>query len=729
MAVSSQPRATSYHFDDVLIDCYNFSIQKNGTPRSLTPRAFDVLLFLVENRGRVVEKQELFDQIWKDAFVTDNALTRAIKEIRQTIGDDADSPRYIETVPRRGYRFICDVKEDADFIRSPAPRVEPVVIPTVASHGNKIRVSRATLLLSAIALAAIVVISIFVWKLKTGESPTAPASPIRTAQITTWTGMDIYPTLSPDGSSVAYSSDHAGSFEIYVKPLATGGREIQLTSDGGQNLQPAWSPDGKLIAYHSKTRGGIWVIPALGGAARRLSEFGSRPSWSPDGGAIAFQSGGISDLGTTAFTMPPSTIWRVSLQGGHPTPVTQVGQPSGGHGSPRFSPDGKRLVFVASDTGLSEMWTVSSGGGDLKRLAPTHKFHFDPLYSPDGEWIYYSASSGSINFGLWRLKISKTGEGEGTPIEVTSTGLSLAKHLSISADGKRLAYTLLNQTSDLATIALSADSFKAASEPRMLTSDTSYRKTNAAFSPDGRRIAFNVWRAGVPFNVWVVDTDGKNITQMTTDPVGLSLVDWLPGGDAIAIRTQREGRPVICSINLRDGRERLLTEVTGDIFNPKISPDGKSIAFNSRRSGTVNVWIAPLEGGEPRQLTFDSEMMGFAHWSPDGRWLAMEMKRGDDSHIAIIPSGGGEAIQLTADRGQSWTGGWSPDGDKIVFAGERGGVWNIYWVSRSTREQRQLTSHTRPNTYVRYPVWSPLGNQIVYEYAETTGNVWVMEMK
>ncbi|HEY7544081.1 MAG TPA: LpqB family beta-propeller domain-containing protein, partial [Blastocatellia bacterium] len=588
MAVSNQPRAAFYQFDDVLIDCENFRIQKSGETRALTPRAFDVLLFLIENRGRVVEKQELFERIWKDAFVTDNALTRAVKEIRQAIGDDADSPRYIETVPRRGYRFICDVKlkEDADLIKAAPARAEPAPTQQTASAGNEIRVSRAFLVASAIALAAIIAIAVIIWKLKP-EGPTAPPAPMKTAQITAWTGLDIYPTLSPDGSSVAYSSDHAGSFEIYAKPLATGGREIQLTSDGQQNFEPAWSPDGKLIAYHSKMRGGIWVIPSLGGPARRLSEFGSRPAWSPDGSTIAFQSGGITDHGTTAFAMPPSTIWLVSLQGGDPAPVTQVGQPSGGHGSPSFSPDGKRLVFVASDTGLSEMWTVSTEGGDLKQLVSIHKFHFDPVYSPDGDWIYYSASSTAINFGLWKLKVSKTGEAQRQPVEIASTGLSLAKHLSISADGKRLAYSSLNQSSELASIGISKDAFKVTSGPRLLTDDTSYRKTNAAFSPDGRWIAFNVWRAGMPFNVWVMDADGKNITQMTTDPSGLSLVDWLPGGDAIAIKTWREGRPVVCSINIRDGKEKLLNEVSGDIFNPKISPDGKSMIFNSRRSGTI----------------------------------------------------------------------------------------------------------------------------------------------
>jgi Tol biopolymer transport system component len=105
------------------------------------------------------------------------------------------------------------------------------------------------------------------------------------------------------------------------------------------------------------------------------------------------------------------------------------------------------------------------------------------------------------------------------------------------------------------------------------------------------------------------------------------------------------------------------------------------------------------------------------------------MKRGDDTHVAVIPSGGGAPLQLTNEAGQSWPGSWSPDGDKIAFAGMRDGYWNIWWVSRDARRRKQITKLTKPNAYVRFPSWSPRGDQIVYEYAETTGNIWVMELK
>jgi DNA-binding winged helix-turn-helix (wHTH) protein/tetratricopeptide (TPR) repeat protein len=114
MKVSRKTNPVSYHFDDVIIDGENFRIQKAGAIRTLTPRAFDVLLFLIERHKRVVEKQELFEQIWKETFVSDNALTRVIKEVRKALGDDAEAPLYIETVPKRGYRFIAELAQGSD---------------------------------------------------------------------------------------------------------------------------------------------------------------------------------------------------------------------------------------------------------------------------------------------------------------------------------------------------------------------------------------------------------------------------------------------------------------------------------------------------------------------------------------------------------------------------------------------------------------------------------------
>ena len=219
------------------------------------------------------------------------------------------------------------------------------------------------------------------------------------------------------------------------------------------------------------------------------------------------------------------------------------------------------------------------------------------------------------------------------------------------------------------------------------------------------------------------------MSQLTPNPATEWTPTWYSDSEQIAYQSSRQGTPTLWASSIQSGREKLLVDPHQDMGWPKLSPDGKTFTFNSTKSGTVNLWKVDVEGSEPQQLTFDNEQAGWAYWSPDGKFLAFQMRRGEDTYICVMPSGGGEATQLTFDHGQSWTGSWSPDGDKISFAGFRNGCWNVWWVSRSTKQQKQLTNFTKLNTFVRYPSWSPLGNQIVFEYSETTGIIWVMELK
>jgi Tol biopolymer transport system component len=120
-------------------------------------------------------------------------------------------------------------------------------------------------------------------------------------------------------------------------------------------------------------------------------------------------------------------------------------------------------------------------------------------------------------------------------------------------------------------------------------------------------------------------------------------------------------------------------------------------------------------------------MAGFPCSSPNGELIAYETKRGEDDHLMLIPGNGGEPTQLTNEKGRSRPHSFSPDGVKVAFAGQRDGVWNVYWIAIGTRIQTQLTDYTKLNAFVRYPAWGP--NQIVHEYAEVTGNLWMLELE
>jgi Tol biopolymer transport system component len=447
---------------------------------------------------------------------------------------------------------------------------------------------------------------------------------------------------------------------------------------------------------------------------------------------IAFQSQSFMDVGVTATgAIPPSNIWIVSASGGVPRQLTHDGSPSGGHGSPCWSPDGKRIVFVTTELGVSKMdlWTVGVDGRDLKWMTEKVKPRgiYDPVYSPDGRYIYFTGGGiGSSVWSIQKLPVSmETGEVGELEI-IKDTGAQINKYLRISPDGKRFVFSQLEMTSNLWSVNVGSDVKKA---PVLLTEDTTYRKSYPAFSPDGKRIAFQRNAIGGGLDIWVMDADGKNSTQLTTDISSDLFPSWFPDGNRIVFVSNREGQSDFWSVDIQTGREQLLIRMNDDVGYPQVSPDGTEIAYNSRKSGTSNVWIVPVSGGEPRQVTFETDVTGFPRWSPDSRYLAYEIKRGEDTQLFIIPREGGQATQITFSRGENFTGDWSPDGNRISFAGYRDGVWNLYWASRDGKTEKQVTNYTSINAYVRYPTWSPTGNQIVFEYAEVKGNIWITELE
>jgi Tol biopolymer transport system component/DNA-binding winged helix-turn-helix (wHTH) protein len=731
----AQPDPVTYSFGDVRVDPAAFVVTRAGEPVHLEPKAFHVLLFLIENRGRLVEKAELQAALWKDVAVTENTLTRLIAQLRKTLGDDAREGRVIETVPTRGYRFVAAVAEGA------GPAAPVPAPPDAAPHPPRRRSAAVAVLGAALATGAVA------W-LAAGRSATpersVPAPPRRTA-LSQARGLNTQPAFTPDGSSVAFVSDRSGAFEIYLRPLAAGAREVAVTADGQDNMHPAISPDGRHLAYHSRGRGGIWLAPVLGGVPRQLSPFGSRPAFSPDGRTVAFQSSAMVDLAATGV-QPPSTLWAVPVEGGAPRPLTRAGVPAGGHGWPAWSPDGRRIAFVADG-----LWTMAADGSDPRRLSDDEGAVKGsvPAYGRDGR-LYFGGHR-EANSRLFRVRLSADGTAFAGPIEELANGAdALLTHVAVAPDGSSVAYVALENRTDLYALRLGPDAGSVGA-PEPLTAQMPGRKTLPAFSPDGATIAFTRFNTGMGLELWLMDAEGGNPRQLSTRPV-VGPPSFVPGGDRIGVLMRTEDGWGYRTVSLADGTHEPLfprDRTQGDEgvapghgaelpserpirlgarpAAARLTPDGRSLVFHAQKTGgPVNVYLASLDEQGIRQLTRDEGGAAWPAMSPDGRRVAVELFRGNgDAHVGVTTLDGGPLRQLTRARGQDWIHDWSPDGRKIAFAGIRDGVWNVYWVDADSAAERRLTGETRRRVYVRYPAWSPRGDRLVFERGEVFGQVWL----
>jgi Tol biopolymer transport system component/DNA-binding winged helix-turn-helix (wHTH) protein len=708
----------SYRFDDVEIDAEGFRVTRAGQPVRLEPKAVELLLFLAAHRGRLVTKSEIQGAVWRDTFVTESALTRLVAQIRRGLGDDARESRYIETVPTRGYRFVASLGAVA-----PPAEVEAAPLPRWSRGLRLTAVACAVLALVLVGLAVRRGTS----RRAAGVASTPQGAPLVEQQVSSSASLNVFPCFAPDGASIAYATLRGGSMEIVRRALAPGAREAVITSDGTQNVQPAFSPDGRLIAFHSVVRGGIWLVPALGGVARQLTRFGSSPAWSPDGSEIAFQGQSWVGAAEGAYAAGEgSTLWIVSSAGGEPRPLTTIAEVGpGGQGAPAWSPDGRVISFLA---GARVMAVRRDGSGLIE--ASRDLWATGVAWEKTGRSQVWTGSIGG-NWLAWRVPVDPgTGAVAGTPKVLASGGESASAwaHPAVSPDGRSIAHVTFRTRYALRSQAVAADG-RAVGEPETMVRDVAGRKVPLGFSPDGTRFAFGTMRPGVGRALWVADVASGEARLVAEQPGVAWVRGFFPDGRTLGYVRTAGPKATFWTVDAETGEAHEGVAVARHLtWPPLLSPDGRRIASHGALKGGLNVWVTDLAGGEARQVTTDAEGVGWPVWSPDGTRLAVEMMRGGDTRVGWVSASGGPVREIVSAPGQSWPQSFSPDGRRIAFAGQRGGLWNVYTVAADGGAEHRVTAYATPALYVRYPQWSPRGDHIVYEYAESTSTVWTAEL-
>jgi len=668
-------------------------IAQIGRTIHLEPKIMSVLVCLAEHKCEVVSKEQLFATVWPDTFVTDDVLKRSISELRKALGDDTKEPRFIETIPKGGYRLLVSISPVA-----PKPDSDPNSGRTRLRWPFEFTPTRIAVVISAALLLAFVLV---VWM----RSPPRSFKVLAYTQLTN-DGSEKGPPIITDGSRIYFNV--ATTVGRHLAQVSTrGGEVIPITTPfrvvGSADISPNGSEllVGNFFADQKEVA--VFVLPLPGGSPRRLGNVFSRGEmvWSPDGKEIAYLCG--------------AELCLVKSDGANSRKLTSL--PDGNPYGFRWSPDGRILRFWTDDDKRTSLWEISANGANLHQLL--ERWDHDPRlccghWTPDGKYFIFQ----SYPFPFGPVRIWVIGEKRGflgkasEPVLLTETPLDV--HGAVpSRDGKRLflngyvgrmELVRYNATSRqfvpyLGGISGSGFSFSKDGQwvaygswlaPVMWRSrvDGSQRlqlslpgsvSTGATWSPDGKQIAFanKSWLGPDPQHIYVISADGGGAQQLTSGERAERWPDWSPDGNLLLFGSipKDDETETAAAVHIFDFRTHQESKVPGSdgLLYARWSPDGRYIAASGNAEGEkklslfdlrIRKWVELARG----QLTWPT-------WSRDGRYVYVRFTVEGESSLARVRISD-HALERVASlkdlkqRQSRFLGTWiglSPDGSPLAL--------------------------------------------------------------
>jgi Tol biopolymer transport system component/DNA-binding winged helix-turn-helix (wHTH) protein len=705
------PMTRAYRFGPFELEVSRRRLLRDDEPVALPPKAFDLLLLLVEDRHRLVDKQELMNRLWPDTVVEEANLTQQVFMLRKILGEQANGRPFIDTVPRRGYMFAAEVEEVGD---AGADTGRPIneARQSVAQNWKWRWAAAVLLVVAAAAVGGFVTVRMMRRADASRPSPTT----VTVRRLTEFLGLEGSPTLSPDGRSFAFTGGSEGTRQLWVRLLA-GGKALQLTHDHADHLYPRWTRDSTSLIYFSPSPapdepGSLWQIPALGGSSRRLASSLSGADVGPGGELTFFRlNGGIVELVVASGDASQLNV------------LTQL-EPGYNYLTPRWSPDGKFIAYERDYHGLDAIYVVALDEKKPRQLIYGREVN-GLAWRPDGSGVVFSSVRESIlvyqeTYHLWSLDLDATeprqltfGEASYMQPDVSGTGEIVAARISLHSDlwrfpvdgdgaaNVREATRVTRQTAEVRVPEASPSGDEIAylsdtggrsnlwilrtdtGEARQLTFERDPKTLIGVplWSPDGRRIAY-YWRRVNDFGYSMIQSDGTGLRKILTKGWWAC---WAPDGRWLYYQdVQGPGRRLM-KIAADGGSPIVVRNESAGA--PALSSDGKTLFFTlevPRRTGAVDYEIraASPENGRSRPLVrigaHRAPDSGRFHpvISPDDRWLALPLFDGTTANIWAVSTSDGTMRRITdfGDRSTYITRrvSWSPDGRSIYAAVSEG---------------------------------------------------------
>jgi len=703
-----------YEFGDFQIDTVNRRLRRAGEAVPLKAKAVETLLILLENKGDVVEKDDLMDRLWADSFVEEANLTQNVYTLRKALGDG-----FIETIPRRGYRFTADAKvweEAADSMiliqektsmsisyeeESDAATEEKdgatkqIAAPqTAGKHHRRLAVAASLIILAAVA------ISVFFF-LRASKPAFENA---RLAKLTT-TGNILRASISPDGKHLAFVAGAASGQSLWIRQIAAG-KDLQIKTTAKTDFYGlTFSHDGEYLYFVSQEMnrvGMLFRVPMLGGEPFKLAEDVDTPvTLSPDDKHLAFVRGSpedhviivanadgtaerklIASTPADSFVLAPE--WKVppawSPDGKTIACAVGVPSPEGNYetirgfdaetglphdltaqrwettGRAEWLADGSGLIITAAEIGtgfVQQIWHISASG-ETRKITNDLSDYQDLSITRDGKTLVAVQAERKANVSLAAMdNLSQI-----TPL--TAANYDGLNGLAFTPDDKIVYTRRVPGGQDLWIMDLQGG------EPRALTSRFGFI-IEPVVSPDNRYIVFTANRNGQS-HIWRTDIDGRNPLELTHG-VDDTTPTITADSQTIIYKARVAGKGSLYRVSINGGESARLSEKS--IFEPKISPDGATLALIYRAAPAAPNKFAtmPLNGGEPSVISDLPDYYGRFSWAPDGTALAYAPRQNPLGNIWLQPIDGSQPKQLTFWKPEPiFSFAFSGDGKKLTFA-------------------------------------------------------------
>ena len=556
-----------------------------------------------------------------------------------------------------------------------------------------------------------------------GGRATAPAldwSEATIEPLTTDPGYEGEPTFTPDGQTIAYVSDRDGNFEIYLQQIS-GGPALNLTNNPAADIQPAISPDGREIAFVSNRSGGsdiihaapglplvggdIWVMPALGGPARRIVEKANFPAWTPDGSSILFIHGDFRN----------TRIGVISAAGGESRDLRIEDAFVARYFFPSMSDDGRWVIYQNAN----QIEVVPAAGGKAKTLAQGES----PSWGPGSTSVLYTNATPGKGRTLWRAPFSLgRGEFSGRP-EPLTFGRGADLGAKASRDGRTIAFSAVNQSLNLEELPFDAEAGRATGPVRELTSGNN-RVGFFGVAPDGKAVVYAAER-GARSHLWRIDPPAPPVELTHDQSFSDTVPVWSPDGGEIAFSRSAtgpgEGAQALWIMRTDGTRPRRVADFSGQMV---WLPDRKILI----QRGDDLLRLDPVSGAtEPGPGAKARTLLSV---DPTGKWLAYQSTDGGEMNIMAVPMAGGTPRRVDIGPYDGYHPFFSPSGRWLYF---QPGHKNLYrvpgpaqdWV---TAAPEKVTDFSAFDLYIEDPKISGDGSRLFYTRGRRTGDIFILHL-